>query len=218
MKKFAEKYFHLLHNDCAGLNLTAISDFQSFYEKQILDSILPLEKSAKFQETLSDYQLLVDIGFGGGFPILPLAFMNKDLKYIGFEAKRKKVEAVKNIKDQLGLNFVKLYAERVENIFFDKKCVLTFKAVGTCKDFLKKIHTDQEIFVFFYKGPNFYKLEGQDLKREVKSWELIEEKFIEVENTDGRWLIGFKRKLVPHRTTTGMEKTNKSLVNLSDFL
>ena len=128
------------------------------------------------------------------------------MKFLGFEATLKKVEAVKLLKDELELPFVRLFQERLENIFFDKPCVITMKAVGKCKDYLKKINTDQEVFVFFYKGLNFYELEGKELKEvhlrsqgSLKDWELIDEKLLQtnqIDSVSGRYMIGLKKKRV----------------------
>lgn len=57
------------------------------------------------------------------------------------------------------------------------------------------IRTDKTVYVFFYKGPNFYELEDIEELLE-KNWELIEEKSYDVPGTEGRVLLGFKNRKV----------------------
>ena len=71
MLDFSLKYLQILKTDLAGLNLTNILDDEEFYHKQILDSINPYLQSASFQAEVKEKGVVVDVGFGGGFPILP---------------------------------------------------------------------------------------------------------------------------------------------------
>lgn len=222
MKDFAKKYLDILENELKGINLTRITNFDDFYNKQILDSVLPVDHSETFRNVLDGTRLLVDIGFGGGFPILPLAYKYKDspeYMFLGMEARSKKAKAVTTICDAFELSNCTLEHLRCENVFFDETCVITLKAVGKVEDFLLKLSTNSQLYVFFYKGPNFYELE--DLSNVLKYWEVIEEKKIDVPGTDGRLLIGFKNKNVPRGTAKFSKKyqlLQKKLVKLSNFL
>lgn len=213
MESFARKYFDLLTNEYKGINLTRINDFNDFYNKQILDSVKPYDESGIFNTVINRTKLMVDIGFGGGFPILPMAKKLTDIKFVGIETRNKKVKVVSEIADKLNLNNIVLHHSRIENIYLDKECICTFKAVGKVNDFLQKINTNKEIYVFFYKGPNFYDLEDNQINMAKKEWEVIEEKEVVVPGTEKRFLIGFKNKKVPCGT-----KNLKNLVNLSTIL
>ncbi len=215
MKEFSQEYYKLLTEDYAGINLTRITDYSEFYNKQIIDSVEPYVQSTVFAESLNANKLMIDVGFGGGFPILPMAFKINDCKFVGVETRAKKANVVGEIATRLGLENVKLHHNRIENILIDIDATVTFKAVGKVYDFLSKINTTRNIQVFFYKGPNFYELEADQLKKASKEWELIEEKEIMVPEVEKRYLIGFKNKNVPHGT--GKIKTN-NLVKLSDIL
>ena len=74
MKDFAKKYLDIIETNFSGLNLTRINNFDDFYQKQVLDSIIPFQNKELTQEQFKDMekQIIVDVGFGGGFPILPL--------------------------------------------------------------------------------------------------------------------------------------------------
>lgn len=195
MKEFAKKYLDLLTGEFAGINLTRIESPEDFYNKQILDSVMPMTESKVFRNALETTKLVVDVGFGGGFPILPLAFKNPDVKFIGMEARAKKAQVVQKIADNLGLTNATLKHQRLDFVDFDVDTVITFKAVGKVIDFLPMIRTDKTVYVFFYKGPNFYELEDIEELLE-KNWELIEEKSYDVPGTEGRVLLGFKNRKV----------------------
>jgi 16S rRNA (guanine527-N7)-methyltransferase len=149
MKEFSKKYLDLLTGEFSGINLTRIQSEEEFYQKQIIDSVLPETESEIFKEELERTKILVDIGFGGGFPILPLAFNNPDKKFYGFDARAKKVEVVRKIADKLELKNVKLMHYKVEEIEFDKDAVVTFKAVGKVTDLLPLFKTTKTLHVFF---------------------------------------------------------------------
>lgn len=212
MLDFAIRYLHVLKTDLAGLNLTNILDQDEFYHKQILDSINPYLQSELFKSHVQKRGVVVDVGFGGGFPILPLAKLLPEIKFVGVESKRKKVDAVTLIARELGLTNVKLVHSRLEDFLFDRPATITFKAVGTAKDYLPAIQrTTLDLAVFLYKGPNFMELEGKDLPQLAKEWKLLENQQIEVPGTQQRFLVSFASQNVPRGTS-------KTLVKLSDFL
>lgn len=207
-RELSNKIFDIYFNDLKGINLTAIRDPEEFYQKQILDSILPYQHCEALRDSIQNSKTLVDIGFGGGFPLIPMALLGGFNCY-GFESKNKKVEAVRFISEKLDLKNVKVFHHRVEEILFNKNVTLTFKAVGRIKDMLELINSTCEIEVFFYKGPNVFDLEGDDLNK-ITGWSKIEEKEINVPGTDKRFILGYRTKNVPRGTF-------KNLVKFSDF-
>jgi 16S rRNA (guanine527-N7)-methyltransferase len=212
MLDFSIRYLNVLKTEFAGLNLTKILEPDEFYNKQILDSINPYLQSDLFKKQVAKTGLVVDVGFGGGFPILPLAKLLPDIKFVGVESKRKKVDAVTLIAKELGLTNVKLVHSRLEDFLFDRPATVTFKAVGTVKDYLSIIQrTSNDMSVFFYKGPNFMELEESTLKSLQIRWKLMENQKIEVPGTEQRYLVSFFAQNVPRGTA-------KTLVKLSDFL
>lgn len=212
MLDFSIRYLHVLKTKLAGLNLTNILDPDEFYHKQILDSINPYLQSELFKSHVQKRGVVVDVGFGGGFPILPLAKLLPEIKFVGVESKRKKVDAVRLIAEELGLKNVTLVHSRLEDFLFDVPATITFKAVGTAKDYLPVINrTTSDISVFLYKGPNFMELEGKDLPFLAKEWKLLENQEISVPGTQQRFLVSFQAQNVPRGTS-------KTLVKLSELL
>lgn len=212
MKEFARQYFDLLTGEYAGINLTRIIDFPDFYNKQVLDSIYPFEQSTIFSEAIKNCEKVIDVGFGGGFPIIPLAKLLPAQKFLGVETRGKKAKVVGEISEKLGVNNTSFLHERIENVLIDVDAVVTFKAVGMVWDFLSKINSTKKIKVFFYKGPNFYTLEKDQLVEALKHWNVVEEKEIQLDGVEGRYLIGFENKNVP----CGTNKTN-NLVKVSSI-
>ena len=194
MESFSQKYLEFLNTELKGLNLTRITDPEEFHNKQILDSIVPLNEVAIFKEKIEKAGVVVDVGFGGGFPILPLAYKYPQFKYVGIEARRKKSDAVNLIAQRMGLDNVRTNHLRLEDMLIDVPVVVCLKAVGTVEDYLSKINTSCDVEVFFYKGPNFQELESLD--KVLKDWEIIENKEFSIPGTVGRMLIGFKNKFV----------------------
>ncbi len=211
MLDFSIRYLHILKTELAGLNLTKILDQDEFYQKQILDSILPYQESKLFQHQVEKTGIVVDVGFGGGFPILPLAKLLPDVKFVGVESRKKKAEAVTLIAKQLGLTNVKLVHSRLEDFHFDIPATITFKAVGTIGNYLPLISADQKMHAFFYKGPSFLELEGNQIKKLQRDWKLVENQEIKVPGTEQRFLVSFYSNNVPRGTV-------KTLVKLTDFL
>lgn len=200
LKEFSKKYLDLLTGKFKGINLTRITTPEEFYYKQIEDSVYPIFENNKFIELLNQTKKLVDVGFGGGFPILPLAYLLPEVDFIGIEARNKKASTVSEIANDLDIKNARLYHGRIEEFFFDEDVVVTFKAVGKIEEFLSKINTNKTLYIYFYKGPNLHELEDLS-KISTDEWELIEEKFYPVDGTQGRILIGFKNK-VPRGTNS----------------
>lgn len=211
MREFSNRYLDILKGELAGLNLTRILDEEEFYNKQIVDSLVPYKECEIFKSRLSKTKHLIDVGFGGGFPLVPLAWLEPEYNFVGFEARRKKADAVALICDRLGLKNVRPMHQRLEEVLIDRDCVITFKAVGKMKDMLALINVPRgtTVSVFFYKGPLDEDLSG------LKDWKQICNQSFEVPGTEKRTLIGFEN--VP-RGTLVRTNTNKNLVNVSDFL
>ena len=213
MKEFSQKYLQFLKDELKGLNLTRILDEEEFYQKQILDSVIPIEKTSFIKKELENRKILIDVGFGGGFPIIPLSYLFPKVKFVGFEGRSKKVKAVESIVKHFNLQNVLLFHKRIEEILIDLEVVVTFKAVGNVNKLLDCIRTTKPIYVCFYKGPQFLEKEGGDPL--LKGWSLVGEHQFEVSGTDGRTLLIYKNTSVPCGTSL---KKKINLVKLSDLL
>ncbi|MBM3231103.1 16S rRNA (guanine(527)-N(7))-methyltransferase RsmG [Candidatus Peregrinibacteria bacterium] len=94
------------------LNLSALRDEESCWIGNVLDSLPLLELDFAHRE---DAQIL-DIGTGGGFPLLPLAVCKPRWHCTGLDSTGKKLDAIRRIADALGLTNVDLLNGRAEEL------------------------------------------------------------------------------------------------------
>lgn len=199
LSPFTIKYLDILRGKFAGLNLTAIKDPEEFEVKQLEDSIVPLTHSEIFKQKIFEHGLVIDLGFGGGFPILPLAQELPDVQFIGIDSKAKKVKAVDEIAQDLALYNTRFCHSRIEDIQFDVPAVITIKAVGKINFMLEKIYATCPVDIFFYKAKNY---KEEILDGVLDPWQKIEQKEYSLSNHEMRSLIGFSN--VPRGTSTGL--------------
>ncbi|MCK5072065.1 MAG: class I SAM-dependent methyltransferase [Bacteriovoracaceae bacterium] len=211
MKEFSKKYLEIINNKFKGLNLVSVKEFEKFEQLLVQDSIKPLSEVLKFSQSIRSKKYIIDIGFGGGFPLLPLALKNTEKTVIGIDARKKKVIAVGEIAKELKIPNVILIHSRVEDIVIDIEATVTIKAVGDIENILKKINTTKRLNVFFYKGPNIDKKE--EYKDILSNWKNITNEKYDLNGTDGRTIVGFQNKNVPCGTFL-----KKKLVKLSTII
>lgn len=97
------------------LNLSAFRTEELCWAGNILDSVALLQAFDAYPE-LAKVRKLVDLGTGGGFPLLPLALCLPEVTCVGIDATQKKIDAVQRIVDALGITNVSLLSDRVESI------------------------------------------------------------------------------------------------------
>lgn len=94
-------------------NLISKNDEKFLYEKHIYDSL-------SLKLFLDKYGIkkakVLDIGCGGGFPCVPLAIEFPEIKILGVDSIRKKINSVQTISDSLELKNLELICDRVENL------------------------------------------------------------------------------------------------------
>jgi 16S rRNA (guanine527-N7)-methyltransferase len=206
---FCQRYLELLHGKFAGLNLTNITEPSAFKQKQYQDSILPLSQSQEFVKRVWEYGKVLDIGFGGGFPLLPLSNELKEISFLGIEARNKKVLAVRQIASELVLPRVSVFHLRLEDLLIDIPIACTLKAVGTIKNYTARMNFNHINFsVFFYKGPD-YEAELAEISGS-KTWKICTVNELRLEGAEKRVLIEMRPQNVPRGTF-------KNLVKLSDL-
>ena len=111
------------------LNLTRIVDPEEMADKLLLDSVYPgrfLEGEGK----------VLDLGTGGGFPGIPLKIERPEMELTLIDGKRKKINFVKYVIRQLGLEGIEARQVRAEELVGEGKrfgCVIT-RAVASLAD------------------------------------------------------------------------------------
>lgn len=101
----------------AKLNLSSLRTEEECEHGNVLDSLAALELPELRDAPAG--ALLLDIGTGGGFPLLPLAICLPQLSCTGLDSTRKKTDAVARIAAALELRNVSLIAGRAEEFAHD---------------------------------------------------------------------------------------------------
>lgn len=115
----------------ARVNLISRKDFEHLYERHILHS-LGIAKVVQFKKG----SRIVDVGTGGGFPLVPLAIMFPQATFHGIDGIGKKIMAVKGVIEGLGLT--NCTAEQVRSEDHKQRYdFIVSRAVTTLPEFLR---------------------------------------------------------------------------------
>ena len=150
----------------ARVNLISRKDFEHLYERHILHS-LGIAKVVQFKKGMR----IVDVGTGGGFPLVPLAIFFPHYAFHGIDGIGKKIMAVKGVIEGLGLT--NCTAEQVRSEDHKKTYdVIVSRAVTTLPEFLRMTkHLVQRTPLSSGAGPGvrgkLYYLKGGELADEL---------------------------------------------------
>ncbi len=109
-----EKYARIFLEKNSRLNLISKNDEKVFLEKHVSDS-LAIDKFFK-KHKIKKGEKLLDMGTGGGLPSVPIAIFYRDLEVFAIDSISKKINAVEEIKKELGLENLYPIWGRVENL------------------------------------------------------------------------------------------------------
>lgn len=101
------------------LNLSALRTEELSWMGNVMDSVAALDMEM-FKVERSTLHVL-DIGTGGGFPLLPLAICLPHMKFIGLDSTQKKIDAIQRIVETMKLENVELISGRTEELGRDDK-------------------------------------------------------------------------------------------------
>lgn len=118
-------YIKYFLEENAKLNLISKNDEKYLFEKHIYDSL-----AIKLSNVLRSGHTLLDIGCGGGFPCVPIAIEFPEIKVIGIDSIRKKINAINNIISRMELKNISTICDRVENLSNQKFDIITSRAVA----------------------------------------------------------------------------------------
>lgn len=103
------RYFELLTEWNAVMNLTAITEFTEVVEKHFVDSAL-LTDYIRERESKS----LIDIGTGAGFPGVPLKILFPEMKVTLLDSLNKRIRFLNTVIQELGLENIEAIHGRAE--------------------------------------------------------------------------------------------------------
>lgn len=103
-------YFNLLIEENKKYNLTAITDENEVLIKHFYDSLYP------FKDMDLNGKFVLDVGSGGGFPLIPLAIIFNDMNGVAIDSNHKKIHFINLVVETLNLKNVKTYLGRAESL------------------------------------------------------------------------------------------------------
>jgi 16S rRNA (guanine527-N7)-methyltransferase len=98
----------------AHINLSALRTEDTCWHGNILDSLALAD--AVTEKKIPAPHALMDVGTGGGFPLLPLAVLYPEATCSGVDSIGKKIAAIQRIADAADIQNIRLVAERSENL------------------------------------------------------------------------------------------------------
>lgn len=107
-EKQFRRYFELLQIWNERLNLTTIIQKEDVYEKHFFDCL-----TLSFVNDLNG-KTLCDVGTGAGFPAIPLKIAFPELKVIALDSMNKRMDFVKLVIQELGLEGIEVVVARAE--------------------------------------------------------------------------------------------------------
>lgn len=184
------EYWQLFIKWNATYNLSAIRDPEQILYKHFVDSLAVVPFFQKMQ-----FQRVLDVGTGGGFPGIPLAICFADRQFTLLDSAGKKMRFLFQVCQQLGLDNVQLENCRVESIQLDHGFdIITSRAFASLKKFTNLtqhlIAPDGEFWAMKGVFPS------EELSEIEKHYIVVEHHALAVPNVDGeRCLIKLRSKV-----------------------
>lgn len=149
------KNFFISYN--SHTNLMSKGDIEVLFEKHVFDS-LAIYKWDKFL----NHKKVLDVGCGGGFPSVILAICNPEIEIIANDSRIKKINFIKEIKEKLNLDNLKVLYSRIEEVDCLNVDLIVSRAVGKMIDVweLSKKHLSKNGDFLIYKA----KLSDEEIK------------------------------------------------------
>lgn len=110
-----EKYQEMLMDWNTRMDLTSVKD-GDMASRHFVDSLLPMREDGLIPQTGK----LIDVGTGAGFPGMPLAIANPELKVTLLDAQEKRCSFLRAVKEELQLDNVVILHGRAEDAGRDK--------------------------------------------------------------------------------------------------
>lgn len=165
-----EKYYQVLNEKNKVMNLTAITDYEGVFIKHFYDSLL-------LTNVTKEYDNLIDVGSGAGFPGLVLSIFDESKKITLLEPTTKRCKFLELVKDELSLSNVTIINDRAENLKNKFYRCATARAVAQVNVLLELIIPLLEV------GGLFYCLKGSNYQEELVNAEnAIKELNVEIKN------------------------------------
>lgn len=152
-----EKYYSLLIRWNEKINLTAITEREEVFVKHFVDSLIG-------EEFIKKGASVIDIGTGAGFPSLPIKIVRQDLKLTLNDCLNKRLNFLREVTKELGLEKVNIIHSRAEDLPKNEKYdYAVSRAVAS-------LNTLSEYCLPFVKeGGYFIAYKAREIEEEVKN-------------------------------------------------
>lgn len=158
------RYASLLAEKNKQINLISRKDVEHIFTHHILHA-LSICLFLKFKKN----QNILDIGSGGGLPGIPLSIIFPDSHFTLVDSMRKKALVMEEFKNELGLNNITVFHNRVENLGIEHKFdSVVSRAVASLGELIywsKKLLKKDTPF----ESSGFIFLKGGDLNDEISN-------------------------------------------------
>ncbi|MGN0375131.1 MAG: 16S rRNA (guanine(527)-N(7))-methyltransferase RsmG [Butyrivibrio sp.] len=104
------RFYELLIEKNKVMNLTAITEYKDVVIKHFIDSL-----AVEHAHSLSDCKSVIDVGTGAGFPGMVLKIFNEDTEYTLLDSLNKRINFLKEVKEELHLEKLSLLHGRAED-------------------------------------------------------------------------------------------------------
>ncbi|SHH30646.1 16S rRNA (guanine(527)-N(7))-methyltransferase RsmG [Tepidibacter thalassicus] len=172
-----EKYKNLLIEWNKNINLTAIEDEKEIYIKHFIDSV-----SCLLTGYIKDYDKIIDVGTGAGFPGIPLRVCLENINLTLLDSLNKRINFLREVCNSLDLDNVEFIHGRAEDFgkdedYREKYDVATARAVASLPILLEYCTPFIKVGGYFVclKGPSIY----EELKESEKAIEILGMEFVE---------------------------------------
>jgi 16S rRNA (guanine527-N7)-methyltransferase len=154
-----QRYYEMLVDWNERVNLTAITDKAEVFVKHFTDSlyVVTTEEWRRIEEAGGT---VLDVGTGAGFPGLPLAICHPHLSFVLCDSLQKRVQFVKSVCDELGIDNVEVVHGRAEDLARNTAYRQRFDAVVSRAVARLNVLVELTLpfvcpggFFFSYKGP-----------------------------------------------------------------
>jgi len=157
-----EAYYRYLIKINETLNLTRITTPEDFWIKNILDTLLIVKEVPDLVGSdLERYVRVVDMGSGGGIPLIPLALAFPFCEFTGFESRQKKAFFLQDVIEVLELKNCQVHAMRsgeasIKPEFKGKFDIITARAVAKIEKLVPETFKflSSKGRMVFYKTPS----------------------------------------------------------------
>lgn len=157
------KYMRLLQEWNEKINLTAITEDEEVIKKHFIDCI----KSFK-SEPIRKAKAIIDVGTGAGFPGLPIAIMNQNVKVTLLDSLNKRINFLNLVVKELGLKNVTTIHSRAED--GARKLELREKFdVATSRAVANMAVLSEFCMPYVKKGGYFVALKGPAIDEELEN-------------------------------------------------